>query len=193
MNRPLLAFSLATAALLPGTSFAAGPPPAWQVNEAASQLNFAASMSGQAIPGRFRRWNAQIRFDPANLPASQVMAVIETGSAATGDRTRDEALPTADWFNAAAFPRATFRSRRIAAAGPGRYTAYGDLTIRGVSRPVALPFTLAITRDVARMQGSLMINRALFGVGQGQWKSGSAVALNVRVNISLVARRMAAR
>jgi polyisoprenoid-binding protein YceI len=179
----------AAAAALIVTPALAAPAPAWTVDKAASKLGFTGSMNGQAFNGGFGRWDAQIAFDPNNLAASHVTATIDIASARTGDQTRDEALPTPDWFSAKAFPRATFTSRKITAVGPGRYVAEGDLTIRNATRPVALPFTLAITGDTARMNGAVPIDRSAFGVGQGQWKTGEAVALKVQVNVAITARR----
>ena len=73
--------------------------------------------------------------------------------------------------------------------GGGKYQASGDLTIRGVSKPVLLPFTLAISGDTARMNGSLVLNRTAFGIGQGQWKTGDVVASEVTVTVALTAHR----
>jgi polyisoprenoid-binding protein YceI len=168
----------------------AAAPSTWVIDKGASRLGFTAAMNGAPINGGFQRWDAQIAFDPANLAASRVVATIDTGSAKTGDQTRDEALPTGDWFSAKAFPRATFVSRKITAAGPGHYVAIGDLTIRNMTHPVALPFTLVLTGDQAKMTGSLPIDRSTFGVGQGQWKTAEAVALKVQVNVSISAKRM---
>ena len=174
-------------ALSAGPSWAAAP--AWRADMAASKLGFTGAMNGQSFNGAFGRWDAQIAFDPRDLATSRVVATIDMNSARTGDQTRDEALPTADWFSAKAFPKATFASRKIAAAGPGRYIAQGDLTIRGVTRPVTLPFALTITGDTAKMTGSVTLDRSAFGVGQGQWKGGEPVSLKVQVNVVVVARR----
>ena len=183
--RSLLAAGLAL--LLASPAWAA--PAHWVVDRSASRIGFGGAMSGQPFAGTFGRWNADIAFDPADLAGSKVTAVIDTGSARTGDQTRDEALPTEDWFSAKVFPRATFTTRRITAAGPGRYLAQGDLTIRNVTRPVVLPFTLAIQGDTARMQGYAPLDRSVFGVGLGQFKTGDTVALKVQVNIAVTARR----
>jgi polyisoprenoid-binding protein YceI len=183
------ALALAAALSLVAWSALAAPPSTWTVDKSTSRLGFTASMNGAPIMGGFGRWNAQIVFDPANLPASRVVATIDTASAKTGDQTRDEALPTGDWFSAKAFPRATFTSRKIVAAGPGHYVAQGDLLIRNVSRPIALPFMLDFAGDTAKMTGFLPIDRSAFGVGQGQWKTGEAVALKVQVNIAITAKR----
>src|SRR5690349_17692260 len=75
-----------------------GPAPAWTVDSASSRITFASSFSGTAFTGSFRRWNAQIRFDPVNLAGSRVLATIDMGSANTGSPDRDQSLPSDDWF-----------------------------------------------------------------------------------------------
>jgi polyisoprenoid-binding protein YceI len=168
---------------------AAAAPPAWVTDKAASALRFTTSMAGESFTGAFRRWDADIRFDPADLAGSSVVATIDVASAATGNPDRDQALPTAAFFDAPAFPRATFVAHGFTAAGPGRYQAAGVLTLRGVARPVSLPFTLAISGAQARMTGAVAINRLVFGVGQGEWKDTATIPAAVTVSIVLTARR----
>jgi polyisoprenoid-binding protein YceI len=182
------ALAAANLALVALPAFAA-PVASWAVDKGTSRLGFTGAMNGQAFNGGFGRWDAQIAFDPANLAASHVTATIDMASAKTGDQTRDEALPTDDWFAIKAFPKATFTSSKITAAGPGRYVAQGNLTIRNVTRPVSLPFTLAITGDTAKMSGALPLDRSVFGVGQGQFKGGDTVALKVQVNVAITAKK----
>ena len=180
---------IAAALLLTAAPAIAAAPPAWVVDKGASKVGFTGSMSGQGFAGRFTRFDAQIAFDPANLPASHVTATIDTGSAASGDASRDEALPTPDWFSVKVFPRAVFKSKAFKATGPGRYAVDGDLTIRNVTRPVTLPFALIITGDTAKMTGAMQLDRSAFGVGQGQFKGGDTVALKVGVDVAITAKR----
>jgi polyisoprenoid-binding protein YceI len=186
--RPLL-FAAALALTAAPVAAQAPAAPAWTVDKGASRLGFRAAMSGTAFDGRFGRWDARINFDPANLGASKVVATIDLASATTGDGARDEALPSSDWFDVKRHPRATFTSRTITAAGPGRYVATGDLTLRGVTRPVSLPFSLTIAGAQAKMSGSTTLDRTAFGVGQGQFKGTETVPAKVTVNVSIVARR----
>lgn len=167
----------------------AAPAPAWTVDKGVSKVAFASSFDGGAFTGSFRRWDAAIRFDPANLAGSSVTATFDMTSAATGEAGRDEALPTDAWFAAARFPKATFRAASFKALGGNRYQAVGDLTIRGVTKPLTLPFTLVITGGVAKMNASVALNRLAFGVGQDEWKTTEVVPGTVTVNISLTARR----
>ena len=183
---PLAALALLATVAAPAM---AAPAPNWAVDKTKSRVAFIASMNGQPINGSFRRFDTRIAFDPANLAGSSVVTVIYTGTAVTGDAGRDESLPTPDWFNVAAFPHATFTSKTFKNTGPNRYTAIGTLTIRGVKRTIALPFQLVINGNVARMQGSLAVDRRWFGVGQGQFATPDSVAAKVVINITLSATK----
>lgn len=184
----LLATIVALSLALVAPAWAA-PAPVWTVDKAASKVAFSSSFDGGAFTGAFRRWDAAIRFDPANLAGSSVTATFDMSSAVTGDSGRDEALPQDDWFAAGRFPKATFTARTFKALGGNRYQAIGTLTIRGVTKPLTLPFTLVITGDVAKMTASVGLNRLAFGVGQGEWKTTEVVPGTVTVNISLTAKR----
>jgi polyisoprenoid-binding protein YceI len=181
----VFAVALATAA----APALAAPAPSWNVDAANSKLGFKGTMNADAFNGVFHRWTAQIAFDPKNLAASHVTVSIDMTSATTGDADRDQALPSPDWFSAKAQPRATFTSASFKDLGGGKYQAAGDLTIRGVKRPVVLPFTLAISGDTAKMNGAVDLNRTVFGVGQGQWKTGDVVGTQVSVTVALTAHR----
>lgn len=168
---------------------AAAAPPAWAVDHGASQLSFASSVSGQAFTGAFRRWDAVIHFDPKDLAHSDVVATIDLTSAFTGSGDRDAELPDEDWFWTSHFPKATFVAHGFRMIAPGRYEAPGVLTLRGVAKPLTLPFSLAITGASAKMNAGVVLNRLAFGVGQGEWKATDTVPANVTVNVALTARR----
>ncbi|NIJ09497.1 polyisoprenoid-binding protein YceI [Sphingomonas vulcanisoli] len=176
-------------AMLPAAAQAA-PAPGWAVNMAASRLTFQSSMGGEAFTGQFQRWRADIRFDPQNLPASSVLVKVDMTSARTGSSERDEALPGDDWFAAGKFGVATFAAKTFKDLGGGRYQAIGTLTMRGVTRPLALAFMLKIQGDQARMEGNTMIDRHVFGVGQGQFAGADSIPFAVNLRVSLAAKRM---
>lgn len=160
----------------------------WVV-DAPSRLAFESAVSGQAFEGSFSRWDADIVFDPTNLAASKASVSIDIGSVATGDQTRDEAAGEGSWFDLARFAKATFATTAIRSLGGDRYAADGALTIRGVSKAVSLPFTLAIAGDQATMAGELALNRTDFGIGQGQWQAADVVPHPVKVKIAIKAHR----
>jgi polyisoprenoid-binding protein YceI len=168
---------------------AAAPAPVWAVDRSGSAIRFSSSMNGQTFSGVFSRWDAAIRFDPANLAGSSVTASIDVASAATGDGDRDQALPTATFFAAAKFPRAVFSASTFKSLGGAHYQAIGQLSLRGVAKPLTLPFTLAITGTRANMTANLALNRLAFGVGQDEWKSTEVLPATVTVSIVIAASR----
>lgn len=168
---------------------AAAPAPVWTVDKAASKIGFSSSFGGEAFSGGFRTWDAQIRFDPKNLAGSSAVVTIDTSSVSTGDNDRDKTLPDVPWFASTQYPKATFRTQSFKALGGGRYQAIGTLTLRGVSKPLTLPFTLTIAGQNAKMTATMGLNRLAFGVGQGQWAKTDVIPSTVNLSISLTAHR----
>ena len=166
----------------------AAAPSAWKVN-AGSTLGFATAWGGSAIEGRFDRWTADILFSPEALDKSKVSVSIDLASAVSGDSQRDESMQGADWFDVASHAKATFTASRFEKTGENRYVAYGTLTLRGVSKPQRLPFTLKIEGDKARVSGVTTLDRTAFGVGQGEWKSTDQIPAEVKVSVNLTATR----
>jgi cytochrome b561/polyisoprenoid-binding protein YceI len=180
-----------TAAIVPAAPAAPAAeaqPARWVVNPGSS-VQFATQWSGQALEGRFDRFRADIRFDPAALDRSSARVTIDLASVKTGDAQRDAALPAPDWFDTAAHPQAVFTADRFEATGPDRYVARGQLQLRGVRRPVTLPFALHITGDKARMSGVTSLDRTAFGVGQGEWAKTDQIPAKVTVTVALRATR----
>ncbi|MDZ7627420.1 MAG: YceI family protein [Parvularculaceae bacterium] len=165
-------------------------PGAWAIDKAASKIEFSGTQTGKAFTGRFESFDAVIILDSDNLPAARIEAVIDTGSAKTGDRQRDAALPGAEWFSATAFPQARFVSQSVTAAAGGAYEARGKLTIRDAEKDLLLPFTLDITGDRAVADAEVTLNRADFGVGQGEdFLTDKWVGYEVKVSLHLEATR----
>lgn len=159
----------------------------WSVDAAKSRLGFVGSQGGAPFEGSFSRWSARIDFDPAKPAAALVEVDIDMTSAKTGDAQKDQSLPSADWFDAKGFPKAHFEAKGFTPKGGTAFEAPGTLTIRGMGKAVTLPFTLEIKDGQAHAKGRLDIVRSDFGVGQGEWKSGDMVALQVSVVFDVAA------
>jgi cytochrome b561 len=179
------ALLLGAGILLARPAFAAD----WAVDPGKSALGFTASVSGANFEGKFKSWQAEISFDPANPAAGHAKVTIDMASAVTGDRQRDSALPDADWFAVKKNPQAVFEATSFTAKGGNQYEANGTLTIRGVAKPVTMPFTLDISGADAHAKGKLDIVRTDFGVGQGDWSTAETVGLGVSITFDLVAKR----
>ncbi|HEY1179476.1 MAG TPA: YceI family protein, partial [Phytomonospora sp.] len=166
------------------------PQPAarWAV-QPGSTLSFTTAWSGQAIEGRFDRWTADIVFSPDDLAHSKVTVSIDLASVNSGDQQRDASLPAPDWFDTATNPKAVFTATRFEKTGEGRFTAHGELSLRGVKRPLSLPFRLEIDGDRASVHGVTSLDRTAFGVGQGEWKATDQIPAKVGVRVNLKAKR----
>jgi cytochrome b561 len=168
-----------------------GAPSAWRVDPSASSIRFDYTYSDESgetpVSGRFSAWSADIRFDPQNLDASSANVTIQLASAATGVPVHDNALRGAGWFNTAAFPQATFRTTEIRSRSNG-YEARGDLTLRGETKEVRLPFTLEINGDRAVMRGSVTIDRRDFEIGEDA-EGDDMISRDVTINIQVQATR----
>ena len=176
-------------ATLAMTRAPAADAPNWTVDLAKSKLGFSGTQTGDPFSGSFTRYDAAIAFDPAHLEASHLAVTVDLASAATGDPQRDTALPGDDWFDIAHFPQASFVSDTIRKKPDGTYEVAGHLMLRGVTRPLTLPFALDINGTSAHAKGHATLIRTAFGVGQGQWTTGDYVALEVGVDIDIVATR----
>ena len=204
MRRPLIAVAVLAVAVAglaanaaqapkpahkPGTASAPTAAPVWMVDKAASRLTFRASANGEGFDGVFKTWDAQIAFDPKNLKASHAMVTVVMSSVVTGDPTRDQMLPTGDWFDVGKFGKSVFETTAITQSGPDHFVAVGTLSMHGVKRPITLPFTLTIDKDVAKMDGSATLNRMDFSVGHGQAGGPETVAPQVSVAVKLTAHK----
>jgi polyisoprenoid-binding protein YceI len=161
----------------------------WVIDPLNSILGFAGKQGGSPFQGSFTRWTGTIDFDPANPSAGKAVIDIDMKSATTASRDKDDALPEADWFSVKTFPQARFEATSFRSKGGSVYEAVGSLTIRGIRKDVVLPFTLDVSGPKAKASGKLDIIRTDYGVGQGVWKSGETVALEVSVIVEVSATR----
>jgi polyisoprenoid-binding protein YceI len=178
-------------ALILAAALLAAPPALaeqWTIQPAASTLGFTDTQSGAPFTGSFTRWTGQITYDAAHPDAAHIHIIVQTASAHTGDPQRDEALPRSDWFATDAFPQAVFDATGFTPVGGDKFTTTGTLTIRGNTKKLTLPFTLDVSGTTATAKGSVNLNRADYGVGQGSWSSGAFIGLNVGVNFTVVAQ-----
>lgn len=158
----------------------------WQVTE--GTLSFSVNQMGQAVEGSFADWTAAITFNetPTDGKNGSVTVTIRTDSLSLGSVTAK--AKEAEFFNVATYPEAVFTAD-ITPDGPN-YTATGTLTLRGVTAPLTLPFTLTIEGDTARMTGEAILDRRAFTMGQ-TYADEAMVGFGVTVKVGLTATRTA--
>ncbi len=111
----------------------------WQLDPYHTQVEFSAKHLGMmTVRGHFAEVSATADIDPGHPEASRVEVTIQTASIRTNNETRDNDIRSSNFLEADKFPTITFKSTSVEPAGPDRYTLTGDLTIKGITRPVPL-------------------------------------------------------
>ena len=104
-----------------------------------TQVEFSAKHFGMmTVRGHFNQVATSGQIDPVDPAASSVEVTIDVASLTTGNAQRDNDLRSSYFLELDKYPTITFKSTRIAPAGEDRYTLTGDLTIKGVTKPVTL-------------------------------------------------------
>lgn len=174
---------LALAAL---ATLIAGPAAAADYTAAeGSTLGFRGEAQGEPFDGRFQRFDARIRFDPAALGTSRFEVEIPLESADSQNAERDDTMKGDDFFAVGAHPLARYEASAFRDLGGGRFAADGQLTLRGSTRPVVLEFTWTAGAQPV-LEGQATLDRTAFGVGGGDWADPGTIAHEVRVSTRLV-------
>jgi cytochrome b561/polyisoprenoid-binding protein YceI len=161
----------------------------WSVKPEKSQIAFEASGGGSMTKGTFGQYRAEIEFDPDLPDQTAVRVVINMNSASTGIADADDALKSADFFNPAKFPVAEFVAKGAKPTGDGKYILNGRLTLKGVTKSIALPFSILIGEGTAEVKGETNINRLDFGIGP-QTVAGLTLNNDVKLIVNLRAVRL---
>ena len=173
----------------------------WQLDVAHSQIEFAVKhMMISTVKGRFASFGGTIAYDAADPTATAVDITIDVASIDTRQEQRDAHLRSADFFDAEKWPSIRFVSRRVEQAGKGEYRLIGDLTIRDVTREVALEVSAEGTgknpwgQEVVGFSARGKIDRTAFGLlwNQALETGGILVGNDIKISIELELNRPAA-
>lgn len=159
---------------------------------ASSEIAFVSNQMGVPVEGHFRKFDANLNFDPKDPGVGKVTFSIDTGSASMGAPEVDGELLKAHWFSVSRFPKATFESSAIKATGQGKFDVTGTLRIKGNEQTVVVPVQLVQAgTTTTTATGSFFIKRLAFKVGENEWMDTSVVANDVQVKFRLALAGMA--
>lgn len=148
---------------------------------------------GVPVHGKFKRFNAQLAFDPRKLETSRIAFTIDVGSVSLGMAELEAEVAKPAWFDAKRFPLATFQSVAVRTTGTGKFDVVGKLTLKGGSRELVVPVAVAQTAAGTTATGTFAIKRLDFGIGDGDWKDTALVSNEVLINFKLLLAGMAAK
>lgn len=175
-------------ALLALLSVALGAPALAQQRllAAQSEIAFTSRQMGVPVVGRFRNFDADVAFDPHRPEAAQIRIGIDLASVTLASSEAETELAQPGWFDSRRTPRARFTSSAVKPLGGGRFEVAGKLTIKDVTREVAVPVTLAASGAATAATGSFTLKRLDFRIGDGDWGDTSLVADEVQVRFRLL-------
>lgn len=182
--------TMVTAAVLLAATGAPAETSAYTIDASHSSVGFKVRhMMVSDVRGSFGALSGTINLDPANIEASSVEVTIDATTITTYNEKRDGHLKSPDFFDVAQYPTITFKSKKVMKKGES-WVAVGDLTMRGVTKEIELPFT--ITGPVAVGQKSLIgvsastkINRQDFGVSWNKNLDAGGVVVSDMVTVEL--------
>ncbi len=175
-------FAGTIAVLLTATSVHAAP-----IDATKSSVSATGKQLGVPVTGKFKKITGDVVFNPAQLAQSKAKIEIDVGSYDMGMADYNQNIIGSDWFNAAKFPKASFVSTGIKAAGANSYTVTGQFTLKGRTQNVAFPVTVKTEGAAQIFDGVLTAKRTAFGVGSGDWADTSVVADDVAIKFHIAA------
>jgi polyisoprenoid-binding protein YceI len=181
--------TLLAAVLAAWAAPALAAPTTYTMDPNHTQVRFGWGHFGFAnLEGRFNKVHGSFTYDPENVAASSVEATIDIASIDTGVADLDEHLQSAEFFDAAKFATATYKSTAVSEAGPGKLKVDGELTLHGVTRPVALEVTVnkiglhaASNKPSAGFDATASLVRSDFGIERFTQNVSDQIRLEITV------------
>jgi polyisoprenoid-binding protein YceI len=174
--------------LLAVSSYAADE---YLIDSAHTQIGFKVKhMVVTTVQGKFNEFTGTVFYDEKDVTKSSVQGTIKVASIDTDNPKRDEHLRSADFFDAANFPEITFKSKKIVKQGDG-LVAIGDMTIRGVTKEIKVPFTIngkvvdPWGKTRVGLDATASINRQDFGVSWNKTLDNGGVVVSNEVKIEI--------
>jgi polyisoprenoid-binding protein YceI len=149
----------------------------WKVKSSA--ITFKIKNAGLNVDGAFTGLEADIKFNPLKPEEALIKAGVNSKSLNTGNNMRDGHLRKPEYFDADKFPKILLQSTKIEKTGPVTFKGTFNLTMKGITKEVIIPFTFMKIPEKTELKGSFSINRRDFGIG------GKSISMSDNVTIGL--------
>lgn len=176
--------------ILPALVYSATGVVRWTVLPEDRLLEFEVVQNNAPVTGAFTDFDSDIHFDANNLEESHITIRINTQAIETTYSEVANYVREPLWLDSSGHPEATFMSKSITRDGDV-YAATGDLTLKGITKPATLSFTLEETSEGTRATGQTVIKRTDYDVGSGEWADTSLVKDEVTIRFNFLAAKEA--
>ncbi|MET3131034.1 polyisoprenoid-binding protein YceI [Oxalobacteraceae bacterium GrIS 1.11] len=170
-----------------GLSLAASAASLLKTDTAKSSVSAVFKQMNVPVEAKFKKFNIVIDYNPATPDAAKASVDIDTASLDIGEAEMNQEVAKKEWFNSAQFPKATFVSSAIKAAGAGKLNVTGKLSIKGKSSDVSFPLSVKTEGGKQVFEGALPIKRLAYNIGEGEWKDTGMVADEVTIKFRVTA------
>jgi polyisoprenoid-binding protein YceI len=156
----------------------------WNADGSKAKVQFSVHGPFGTVHGSFTGLKASIQFDVEHPGSGSIAASIDPNTVSTGIGLRNHDLKNEEkWLNTAKYPTITFHSTHLEKTSGG-YEALGDLTLKGVTKPMRIPFTFTPSGNSGVFKGEFVIHREDFGVGNKGGSVGDDITINLEVPVS---------
>lgn len=145
-------------------------------------VKFYIKNAGITVDGSLSGISAAVKFDATDLANSSIYASVKVNTINTGIDKRDEHLKSKEYFDAANHPKIVMRSKSFTKTAKG-FTGVFDMTIRGKTKQLNVPFTFENNGKTGTFKGSLKLDRLDFGVGKSSFVLSDDVKVNIKLNV----------
>jgi polyisoprenoid-binding protein YceI len=155
----------------------------WKADAQTAKIKFDIGGPFGIVHGSFSGLKTTIVFNENDLAGSSILASIEAKTISTGIGLRNSDLrKKEEWLNADKYPLISFRSKKIEKTSTG-YLTEGDLTLKGITKPIEIPFTFNNKGSAGVFKGKFSINRRDYDLGKqgGSVKNTMTIMLEVPV------------
>lgn len=158
-----------------------------------SSLSFVYKQMNVPVEGQFKSFRSKLAFDPAKPAAAKAELEIDLASIDAGSKDANDEVAGKAWFNTKTFPIAKFVSTSVKPLGGNRVELAGKMSIKGKTLDLVTPVTVTQQGNSASFDGSLVLKRADYGIGDGIWADFGTVANEIQIKFRLVATAAAAK
>lgn len=149
-----------------------------------ADIKFYIQNLGATVEGTLEGFDSEINFDAEDPGSSSIKASVDVSTIKTGINMRDNHLQSKKFFNTEEYPEITMVANKIVKKEEGNFLGYFDLTIKGTTKVVEVPFRYSKSTDIEIFSGRFMINRRDFDIGGALVPSGDEVEVSLNVERS---------
>jgi polyisoprenoid-binding protein YceI len=155
----------------------------WNADTAKAKISFSVKGPFGTVHGDFSGLKTKIEFDEKSPSGGSFSASVDPNTISTGIGMRNHDLKNEEvWLNTKKFPEISFHSKKIEKTEKG-FKAIGELTLKGATKPVEIPFTFSGNGPSGVFKGQFTINREEYNVGKKGGSVGDIITITLEVPV----------